>query len=156
MTFRKAATIILIITIAATLAFIWSNSLQASKPSNEVSNTIANTVKPVIDPNNAMQQKDFYYIIRKSAHFFEFLLLGSQLVLLKILSKKPQIFTVLFIALTAAVTDESIQIFTGRTDKVSDILIDFIGALCGMLIAGLLFAVCLLIKKWRRKWTSLN
>ena len=38
----------------------------------------------------------------------------------------------LFYVLAVAVTDEFIQIFTGRTSSVKDILIDFFGALLGI------------------------
>jgi VanZ like family. len=65
----------------------------------------------------------------------------AELIILKLISKKPQIFTVLFIALSVAVTDESIQILSGRTDKVSDILLDLSGALFGMAIFASIYFI---------------
>ena len=43
----------------------------------------------------------------------------------------------LFFALLCAVADEFLQSFTGRTSSVRDVLIDFGGALCGMLLTML-------------------
>jgi VanZ family protein len=80
--------------------------------------------------------------IRKAAHFSEFALLGflSACLLLYISSvfrrlklwltlTAPAVFTLLY-----AISDEVHQIFSGRGPRVTDVLIDFAGALCGILL----------------------
>ena len=44
----------------------------------------------------------------------------------------------LFAGLAVAVTDETIQIFSGRGSQVLDVVLDFSGALTGILLVSLL------------------
>jgi VanZ family protein len=126
----------------AAVAFIWFNSFESGKESYIKSDGIADKIKPVIDPQNKIPENYFGFLIRKTAHFTEFSLLGAVIMLLRIISKKPRVFTMLFVLLSSAVIDESIQIFTGRTDSVKDILLDFGGALTGIILtAGIYFIV---------------
>ena len=112
--------------------------------SNSVSETVAETIKPVVKPiikpittdNNTIFGYTYNAFIRKAAHVLEFMLLGILLFLLKVNSKRIQLFTILFTALAAAVTDETIQLFNGRTDSVKDILIDFAGSAAGIIVAA--------------------
>lgn len=141
MNVRKIVTISLIVAIVLTLAFIWSNSLTVGKKSNSKSMQVTEKVQSVIDPDKTIPPVKFNVFVRKSAHVFEFMLLGLELMLLKIISRKPQIFTVLFIILASAVADEFIQSFSDRTDLVSDVLIDFSGALFAILIIQVVYVV---------------
>jgi VanZ family protein len=115
--------------------------------SNAESESIADIIKPIVDSQNKISSETFNDIIRKAAHFTEFALLGTLIMLLRIALKKPPIFTMLFISLSTAVTDESIQIFNGRTDSVRDILLDFGGALTGIIISAGIYFIVLFIKK---------
>ncbi|MBR3997128.1 MAG: VanZ family protein [Clostridia bacterium] len=78
-------------------------------------------------------------ITRKLAHGVEFCILGSSvgglMVSLKPVLRRCPVFMMLFFLLGTAVTDEFIQSFTGRTSNVKDIIIDFSGAIIGMLLA---------------------
>lgn len=139
MNVRKIITISLVVVIVLTLAFIWSNSLTVGVKSNSKSMEVTEKVQSVIDPNKSIPPVKFNVFVRKSAHIFEFMLLGLELMLLKVISKRPQIFTVLFIILASAVADEFIQSFSDRTDLVSDVLIDFSGALIAILIIQLIY-----------------
>ncbi|MBQ7339146.1 MAG: VanZ family protein, partial [Clostridia bacterium] len=49
----------------------------------------------------------------------------------------PPVCGALLFSLLTAVTDEYIQSFTGRTSSVSDVLLDFSGALCGLGLTAL-------------------
>lgn len=93
------------------------------------------------------------YIVRKSAHVCEFLILGIILTIaLKIYTGKVfnNICNALFVGLMTAVIDEFIQTFiAGRVGEVSDILIDFFGLAIGILITALI--IKLSISKKRRK-----
>lgn len=120
-------------------AFIFHNSLQDSQTSNAMSSSVAEVVKPIIDPDNQVEEKAFHKITRKLAHGVEFCILGSSvgglMISLKPALRRCPVFMMLFFLLGTAVTDEFIQSFTGRTSNVKDILIDFSGAVVGVLLA---------------------
>lgn len=74
-------------------------------------------------------------IIRKNAHAFEYIVLAMVVCNALFINKfkgKGVIIYVLFLCLFYAVTDEFHQLFViGRASLVSDVLIDFCGALIG-------------------------
>jgi VanZ family protein len=79
--------------------------------------------------------------VRKTAHFCEFGLLGCELTLLFWLKSGlsfQNLCNSAFAALLTAVTDETIQIFSGRGSQVQDVVLDFAGALTGILFSRLL------------------
>lgn len=75
-------------------------------------------------------------ILRKNAHAFEYIVLAMLVCNAFFINKfkgKGAVVYVLFICLFYAVTDEFHQLFVpGRTSLVSDVLIDFTGALIGL------------------------
>ena len=77
-------------------------------------------------------------VIRKIGHFAEFAVLGFLLMLcVRIYTKKylQNIFIPLFGSLAAGVTDEMIQLTSsGRSSEVRDVVIDFSGAVLGIII----------------------
>ena len=96
-------------------------------------------------------RKDIAYVIRKSAHFFEYGLLATLLAIDFYLIKQSRFNVViysLFITLLCAVGDEFYQSFIGRGSNVRDIVIDFSGALFGIACVG---AVLGLIKSLKSK-----
>jgi len=150
--YRKIVTGILIIAVIGTILFIWSNSFVVGKASNIESQKVADVIQPIVDPKQEIHKESFMDFIRKCAHFTEFMVLGAELILLKLSSKKPQIFTATFLALSVAVIDEFIQSFSDRTDSVSDILLDFGGAVFGMAVCvGIYFIILFILKKLDRE-----
>ena len=135
MFFKRHAHRILTILIALALVFIWSNSLAGSKTSNAFSGWVEHWLKPILDPQNKLSANAFDYDVRKAAHCIEYAVLGALLVWVTASIKNVNIWLLLFIVLLAAVIDETIQIFTGRTSQVQDIWFDFFGASGGMLLA---------------------
>lgn len=124
------------------MGFIFQNSLQNSAASNNLSDKVAAEIKPIVDPDAHITVSRFQFFVRKLAHGVEFCVLGASLCALmySIQSaerKKCRVFMTLFLALATAVTDEYIQSFTGRTSSVDDIIIDFSGAVCGMILLSL-------------------
>ena len=120
--------------LIVTLCFIWSNSLVGKESSASLSGKVTSWLNgigiPVTD-----------HFVRKSAHFCEFGLLGCELLLLFWLRSGLHVqnrCNAAFGALLAAVTDETIQIFSGRGSRVQDVLLDFGGALTGILLVSLL------------------
>lgn len=135
MFFKRHAHRILTILIALALVFIWSNSLAGSKTSNAFSGWVEHWLKPILDPQNKLSANAFDYDVRKAAHCIEYAVLGALLVWVTASTKQTNAWLLLFSVLFAAVIDETIQIFTGRTSQVQDIWFDFFGASSGMLLA---------------------
>jgi len=87
---------------------------------------------------NAQQVKEnkLDYMIRKNAHAFMYMILAflvSNILFTFNKRGKDAIIYILFICLFYAVTDEFHQSFVlGRTSLVSDVLVDFGGALIGL------------------------
>ena len=147
MTKRKTHLALLSLLILLTLGFIWGNSLKSIPDSQEMSLWLLDLLRPVLDavfgPETITD-----HILRKTAHFTEFALLGAELRLLFLLlgQRGAQGLTnALFAGLAAAVADETIQIFSHRGSQVSDVVLDFSGVLAGALLAAL--AACLRRKR---------
>lgn len=146
----------IIICIALTVTFIFSNSFDDKGKSNEKSNKIVKVIKPSVDKvskkltGKPVKTEDLNKYTRKMAHFTEFAVLGIELLILMLLIEKKLtklIFMPLFTGLLTAVTDEFIQSFNQRSDMVSDVIIDFSGCIFGIITALLVF----IIKKHKSK-----
>lgn len=142
---KRSAFIFLILIILIT-AFIFSNSLKNGEESNTQSEPIVEAVEKVLDPKDKIPTKTFNYVVRKAAHITEYTLLGLALGgqvwyvgKLNDKHKRWYIIATLFTGLAIASMDEIIQSFTGRTNSVSDVLIDFTGVIIGMGIVLLLW-----------------
>ena len=90
------------------------------------------------------------YMIRKSAHFFEYavlaILIGSLLHSYRY-TWMNRIIYALFMVLLCAILDEYFQSFVdGRNSSVKDILIDFSGAIVGCLLLELMMITKIKIK----------
>ena len=85
------------------------------------------------------------HLVRKMAHFSAFAVLGVLWTGTFRNAKNFTLFKPLGLCLLAAVTDETIQLFvTGRSGQLSDVWLDFSGALCGTLLFWL---ICKLRKR---------
>ncbi|MEG1646480.1 MAG: VanZ family protein [Clostridia bacterium] len=150
-TIKFFAVAVCVIFIILTLGFIWGNSIVPMENSGEASNTVFNKLKPMLDFIFYPIVKDegvSHHFFRKLAHFSEFFLLASEvLVLVWILGKVAlkNIFLVLGGGLACAVIDESIQLLTNRGSAVLDILIDFFGFVSGTIFVVLIYAIVFLI-----------
>ena len=140
---RKAWIIIIILLIAATLGFIWGNSLKIKIESQQLSLRVLQLIRPLLDaifsPENVTD-----HLVRKLAHFTEFGMLGAELILLTFLLQKLRLRTVLeclFMGLSAAVIDETIQIFSARGSQVVDVLLDFGGVITGAAVTLLIISI---------------
>ena len=126
--------------ILLTVGFIFHNSAQPVKASNEQSAKVAETIggKPKEEYEKPADWRAFVSHVRKAAHAVEFFAQKSAL---------PQaVWNVLSCALAVAVADESIQILSGRGPKVQDVLLDFCGAAAATAVALLIFGAVRLYK----------
>ena len=70
MNVRKIIIISLLVSIALTLAFIWSNSLQIGAKSNSESMHVTKKVQEVVDPDKTIPSTKLNKVVRKSAHIY--------------------------------------------------------------------------------------
>lgn len=128
------------------LSFIFGNSLQGGEASNTRSEGVAELLQPILDPHSRIPIERFHIFIRKLAHFTEFSVLGLCLTgaaLNTLWTRKKQRRMSLYGGLLAAIADETIQQFTGRTCALKDVAIDFGGVLFGAALA-----VCM-VRIWK-------
>ncbi len=139
--------IFIFLTILIT-AFIFSNSLKNGEESNAQSEPIVEAVETVLDPKDEVPTQTFNYIVRKAAHIAEFaalgLTLGGLMKMVVIGDKHKTIIMSLLTGVVIASIDEIIQSFTGRTNSITDVLIDLVGVSIGV---GIVQIVSRLIKR---------
>ena len=129
--------LLLRLVLIATLCFIWSNSMVGKEGSASLSRTVTAWLNGIGIPVTE-------HFVRKAAHFCEFGLLGCELMLLFWLRsgvRFQNLCNAAFAALLSAVTDETIQIFSGRGSQVQDVVLDFSGALTGILLVSLIISL---------------
>ncbi len=119
-------------------SFIFYNSFQESDKSLKRSDKIVEKIRPFVDPNKKIEEKELSEYTRKAAHVIEFAMLGINLgiVFACVYAKTMQLFISLpmFLSMSVAVADEFIQSFSDRTSCLKDVLIDFSGASGGLLL----------------------
>ena len=139
------------------VGFIFGNSLDNAARSSDKSGAVVAVLQGIVDvfTDDATVNEGF---VRTAAHFAEFLLLGFLLLLsVKTFTQKymRNIFVALFTALSVAVTDEILQMFSaGRVSDVADVIVDFSGAVTGMLIFILIDFVRRRVKVGGKKQTE--
>ena len=142
----KKRRIALLIAIILTLAFIWGNSLLNREQSSDESAWMLQLVSPVLELFVG-KGRVTEHLVRKLAHFAEFALLGFELFFWFSGVREKQ-KDVLLLAMShglfAALTDETIQLFSARGSQVQDVWLDFAGATTGALAALL---ITVLIRK---------
>lgn len=141
--------------VVLTIAFIWSNSFQSVPESQADSLSVVEAIEPLLKLGSGGTKMDVERF-RKVAHFAEFWLLGLELALLLIALRKVSLqnaVNCLFASLVVAVVDETIQVFSDRGSRVTDVLLDYSGAVTGLLAA---FLVYWLVKKARLSRIRLN
>ena len=108
--------------------------------SKEIIEIISKVVKvsPTTINELGIKFSDMNFFVRKNAHFFEYLVLSIFMCSASKhfrLSKSTEVFLLLFLLLIFPVADEFIQKYIpGRTSNVLDIVIDFSGAILGMIL----------------------
>lgn len=152
---KRIGTVLLLLAILAALAFIWGNSLESAVESSLKSGRVRELIEPLLEllvgQGNVTDR-----MVRKLAHLTEFTVLGALLLLLTAAAFRVRLQSVLncqFFLLLAALTDETIQLFTGRGSQVRDVWLDFAGGTAGLLAMLLLLWLlrCLFRPRDRRR-----
>ena len=154
---RKIGIGICLVCVLLTVAFIFYNSAQPVPESQKASASVAETIVSVAPNGGAFfgSWTSFVNYIRKAAHAVEFFVLGTELSLLffAVLQKRgvQAVWNVLTLALLTAVTDESIQILSGRGPRVQDVLLDFGGGAVALTLVMLIFLIVRAVQNSRAK-----
>lgn len=124
--------------------FIWGNSLQPADLSGARSGAVTEIASQWVPWLTD-------HIVRKTAHFTEYAVLGFLLAAVLFLAlggKRQKLPLVLLLGVVTPLLDETIQLFVpGRSGAVQDVLLDCGGVLFGLAVGSLLFR---LITKRRR------
>ena len=161
---RNKLKIIISILILLTVVFIWGHSFMTPEMSTEESSFVKEIVEAVVQSvsnNEAFTIPEI--VIRKSAHFFEYAILGLELVILIVINRSLQsnddkkrglikkllsLYPTAFVfSLLVGSVDETIQYFTGRYSSIWDVLLDLTGASFSILIFLLLRTIFLRRKR---------
>lgn len=135
---------ILYIVLGLIVFFIWDNSLQNGGTSDGFSLIFAEWLAPIAD------KLGFYgniwalnRIVRKLAHLTEFTILGGVLyVVLRRYIEYGTVVKTIGVGIVIASLDEFIQLFSlGRSSQLSDVLIDTIGIIIGILVVKLAYYI---------------
>lgn len=120
------------------MGFIWSHSLVPGPSSASESLFVVRYLKGVFEQFGITDVSMMDHIVRKSAHFSEFLVLG----LLDMCATLParergragRVVCGL-VVICVPIVDETIQLFVAnRSGQVSDVLLDMCGACAGLLV----------------------
>ena len=128
----------LIAIFVAVVCFIWGNSVLSTQLSSEISAAVGKFFASIFGTGDGTTTVGGLSV-RKMAHFVEFAALGTVASLLfRILFKNKGMYasTVVLCGILVALTDETIQIFSGRGSSVRDIWIDVLGYSVGCLIVA--------------------
>lgn len=119
------------------MAIIFTMSSFNSIESANQSNYIVNIISSVLNINNI---ELLNLIIRKLAHYIEYLILGILVINMFIKNNIPKSYLISIIfCIIYAISDEIHQIFTpGRACQIKDILIDSIGSITGIYLYKLI------------------
>lgn len=117
-----------VILMAATILFLWGNSLLPTPVSAEVSSGLSRWLEAVFGPSAFIR-----FVagnIRKIAHFTLYGILGVETVLTTRLARgltARRVVQLLYFALTIAFVDESLQVLSGRGPMIQDVWLDLSG-----------------------------
>ena len=140
------------------LLFIWGNSMLPGNMSNMESGFVLRLIRPVVSAlqrlmaalGNSCSQE---YLVRKLAHFGEFMVLGVLMVILFLREDGHCRFLLpAALCLAVALVDEGIQILSqNRGPSLKDVSLDFCGACAGLLLTAAVLAVVRQIVLRRRR-----
>ena len=136
--------VIFTIALISCILFIFHNSLQTGAVSSARSQAVTAIVNGVLGKFGIGPLTE--HVIRKLAHFSEFLLEGFLLMLcLRVYTRRfvRHMSWPVLGGLITALTDETIQLFSeGRSSQVTDVWLDFSGVLTGILVGMFCLALC--------------
>ena len=152
-----AARVVFTLALAGCIWFIFSNSMAVAQVSSASSGRVLTLLQGALRRlgHPALAQRLTMHLVRKLAHFCEYLLEGFLLMLcMRVYSRHPlrHITVPMLGGVLTALTDETIQLYSpGRSSQVTDVWLDSVGVLAGILAALVLMALCRLLFHHRDK-----
>ena len=152
-----AARVVFTLALAGCIWFIFSNSMAVAQVSSASSGRVLQLMQAALRRlgHPALAQRLTMHFVRKLAHFCEYLLEGFLLMLcMRVYSRHPlrHITVPMLGGVLTALTDETIQLYSpGRSSQVTDVWLDSVGVLAGILAALVLMALLHLLFHHRDK-----
>lgn len=117
------------------LAFIWGNSLRDAPHSSIESQWVLDIVRSLLSAIPGIDHLTMH-MVRKMAHFIEYMVLGFFLSLTCLaFTKSRHLWIVLATGFLIASIDETLQLFSpGRSAQISDVFLDSCGVFIGLII----------------------
>ena len=149
--------VVFTLALAGCIWFIFSNSMAVAQGSSASSGRVLQLMQAALRRlgHPALAQRLTMHFVRKLAHFCEYLLEGFLLMLcMRVYSRHPlrHITVPMLGGVLTALTDETIQLYSpGRSSQVTDVWLDSVGVLAGILAALVLMALCRLLFHHRDK-----
>ncbi len=149
--------VVFTLALAGCIWFIFSNSMAVAQVSSVSSGRVLTLLQGALRRlgHPALAQRLTQHVVRKMAHFCEYMLEGFLLMLcMRVYSRHPlrHITVPMLGGVLTALTDETIQLYSpGRSSQVTDVGLDSVGVLAGILAALLLMALCRLLFHHRDK-----
>ena len=152
--------VIFTLALIGCIVFIFSNSLQSADVSEGASGRVLGILQGILRHLGLPGAADrlTMHIVRKLAHFCEYLLEGFLLMLcLRVYTRHffKHVSWPMLGGLLTALTDETIQLFVpGRSGQVTDIWIDFSGVMTGLLVGLILLGLvrmCIILYQHRNE-----
>ena len=149
--------VVFTLALAGCIWFIFSNSMAVAQVSSASSGRVLQLMQAALRRlgHPALAQRLTMHFVRKLAHFCEYLLEGFLLMLcMRVYSRHPlrHITVPMLGGVLTALTDETIQLYSpGRSSQVTDVWLDSVGVLAGILAALVLIALCRLLFHHRDK-----
>lgn len=148
----KARRTVLTVLMILVIAFIWGNSILSRETSLRISESVRAFIEHYINLGNIDPHKNPTVLVRKTAHFSEFFVLGILSFLRGRMAGfgQPAVSAVVFCAAVACL-DETIQILSARGSMLRDAGIDVCGAISGIMVIWLLVSLFRLIRKRKKE-----
>ena len=149
--------VVFTLALAGCIWFIFSNSMAVAQVSSASSGRVLTLLQGALRRlgHPALAQRLTQHVVRKMAHFCEYMLEGFLLMLCMRVYTRQYIWHIsvpMLGGVLTALTDETIQIFSpGRSSQVTDVWLDSVGVLAGILAALVLMALCRLLFHHRDK-----
>ena len=149
--------VVFTLALAGCIWFIFSNSMAVAQVSSASSGRVLTLLQGALRRlgHPALAQRLTQHVVRKMAHFCEYMLEGFLLMLcMRVYSRHPlrHITVPMLGGVLTALTDETIQLYSpGRSSQVTDVWLDSVGVLAGILTALVLMALCRLLFHHRNK-----
>ena len=149
--------VVFTLALAGCIWFIFSNSMAVAQVSSASSGRVLTLLQGALRRlgHPALAQRLTMHFVRKLAHFCEYLLEGFLLMLcMRVYSRHPlrHITVPMLGGVLTALTDETIQLYSpGRSSQVTDVWLDSVGVLAGILAVLVLMALCRLLFHHRDK-----